>query len=257
MKTLARLSCVGLCLFSLLLFQGISWGDPYETEPNNNKSEADALESDEPIIGQCSSNEDEDWFYICTGRADLIETTFKLHGEKRCDWDVSIEDSYGNLLSHIVHYGFLGEATESNFVTAVTEGNIYYAKIESRCNTKEPYTLNVSISEPGECPGEPPQYDVTGIWQIAAQNQYLSLYITGTTAIAVTYIPGAGESYMLGSISGKTGRITYASDLSQFNATFTFTSATTATIIVNECIPFSGDYCIFPAGTAVSAKKIF
>lgn len=101
------------------------------------------------------------------------------------------------------------------------------------------------------------QYDVTGIWQMAGQPYFLSLYITGSAAIAVTYIPGEGESYMLGTITGNAAHIYYASDLSQFDATVTFTSATTATMTVNSCVPFSGDYCILPAGTTVTGTKIF
>jgi len=32
--------------------------------------------------------------------------------------------------------------------------------------------------------------------------------------IGVTYMPGKGESYLIGNISGNIGNITYASDLS-------------------------------------------
>lgn len=250
-----KLSHFLMVLSLVFVFGTICYADSYETEPNNDKSQADALESGSTIIGQCASGDDEDWFYICTSGDDLIETTFDIPDgtSRNRSWNIQIEDSNGNLLSKVAHNSGYNEPT--NLKTAVTDAGIYYVKIKSYCD--QPYALNVSISNPGPCPTDPPQYDVTGIWQMAGQQYFLSLYVTGSTAIAVTYIPGAGESYMLGTITGNTGRVTYASDLAEFDATFIFTSATTGTMTVNKCAPFPGDYCILPAGTSVSGKKIF
>ncbi len=250
-----KLSYLLMVLSLVFVFGTICYADSYETEPNNDKNQADALVSGVPIIGQNSSSKDEDWFYICTSGADLIETSFDIIADDtQWPWFISIEDAHGNLLSEVIHRDIDNKATE--FSTAVSGAGIYYIKIRSNGPTNS-YSLTTSISDPGECPTEPSQYDVTGIWQMDGQAYYLSLYITGSTAIAVTYIPGAGESYLTGTISGNTGHITYASDLAQFDATFIFTSATTGTLTVNKCVPFSGEYCILPVGVPISGVKIF
>ena len=246
-----KLSYFLMVLSLVFVFGTICYADSYETEPNNDKSQADALVSGVLIIGQCSSYKDEDWFYICTSGADLIETSFYLPDATTGYWALSVWDASGNLLTEAQHL-FRDVSTTT---TAVSGAGIYYIKITS--GYKYSYSLTVSISNPGECPTAPPQYDVTGIWQMDGQAYYLSLYITGSTAIAVTYIPGAGESYLLGTISGNIGHITYASDLSQFDATFTFTSATTGTLTVNKCVPFSGEYCVLPVGVPINGTKIF
>ena len=247
-----KLSYVLLALVLVFVFGTNCYADSYETEPNNDKSQADALVSGSPIIGQNASSQDDDWFYICTSAADLIQMSFDV-GSSRREWYISIEDAHGNLLSKATQ----DDAAETTSNTAVTAAGIYYVKVDSRNNAPETYSLTVSISNPGACPTSPPQYDVTGIWQMVGQNYYLSLYITGSTAIAVTYIPGAGESYMTGTISGDTGHINYASDLAQFDATFIFTSATTGTLTVNKCVPFSGEYCLLPVGVPINGIKIF
>lgn len=251
-----KLSYLLIVLSIVFIFGTICYADSYETEPNNDKSQANALVSGVPIIGQTSSSKDEDWFYICTSAGDLIQTTFTLEDGKRGWWHISVEDVPGNLLSQVQHWGDVSQVTETKFTTAVTTAGIYYIKIDSQGRDSS-YSLTVSISNPGECPTEPPQYDVTGIWQMVGHNYYLSLYITGSTAIAVTYIPGAGESYLLGTISGNIGHINYASDLAQFDATFIFTSATTGTLTVNKCVPFSGEYCVLPVGVPINGIKIF
>ena len=251
-----KLSYLLMVLSFVFVFGTNCYADSYETEPNNEKSQADALVSGSPIIGQNSSYKDDDWFYICTSGADLIETTFYSPGPSGAYWYINIEDVHGNTLSTVQHIDYSQKDTPaSEFTTAVSDAGIYYIKITGGYD--KPYTLTVSISNPGECPTSPPQYDVTGIWQMVGQNYYLSLYITGSTVIAVTYIPGAGESYMTGTISGDTGHINYASDLAQFDATFIFTSATTGTLTVNKCVPFSGEYCLLPVGVPINGIKIF
>ncbi len=253
MKRLLYL-CMALSL--VLLFGATCYADSYETEPNNDKSQADALVSSVPIIGQCSDKyNDDDWFYICTSGSDLIETTFGVGGVSRGTWFVSVEDVNGNQLSEYRHKGDVGDATESTFNTAVTAAGIYYIKVTG--GYPEAYSLTASISSPGECPTEPSQYDLTGIWQVVGQAYYFSLYIKGSSVIIITFVPGQGEGYMLGDISSNTGQIVYASDLSQFNATFTATSATTGTLTVNNCVPFAGEYCLLPAGSTVNVVKIF
>ena len=245
-----------IALSLVFIFGSICYADSYETEPNNDKAQADALTSDVPIIGQ-ATQEDEDWFYICTAGADLIETTFQLGGASGCDFYINIEDSYGNLLSSIKHNG-RGSPTESKFDTAVTENNIYYIKIKGNCSVAyESYTLTASISNPGDCPNEPSQYDLVGIWQVVGQGYYFSFNVSGSDFIVITFIPGQGEGYMVGYMSGNIGYVTAASDLSQFNATFTATSATAGTLTVNTCVPFSGEYCLLPAGETVNVAKIF
>ena len=250
-----------MVLSIVFVFGTICYADSYETEPNNDKNQADALVSGVPIIGQLSSTQDEDWFYICTSAADVINVSFyteRYSGGGQSAWSISIEDGSGNLLSEIVHHDYYEDETSTSF-SAVTKPGDYYVVIKRKnySGYEGNYTLTTSISNPGACPTSPPQYDVTGIWQMVGQNYYLSLYVTGSTAIAVTYIPGAGESYLMGTISGNIGHITYASDLSQFDATFTFTSATTGTLTVNKCVPFSGEYCLLPVGVPINGRKIF
>ncbi len=90
---------------------------------------------------------------------------------------------------------------------------------------------------------------------MVGQPYFISVHVNGSTIVGVTYFPGEGESYLVGNISGDIGYITYASDLSQFDATFTFTSNTTATLTINNCVP--GGSCLLPTGATVNAIKIF
>ena len=259
MKKLLHL-CVALSL--VFVFGTTCYADSYETEPNNDKAQADALVSGSPIIGQISSKTDKDWFYVCTSDADVINVSFyKEYYSGQSSWSISIEDAAGNLLSKIIHYGYHKDEETSTSFSAVTEPGIYYVVVEPNTNYKYGgdgnYTLTTSVSNPGECPAEPFQYDLIGIWQVVGQGYYFSLYISDSTVIIITFVPGQGEGYMTGNISGNTGTIAYASDLSQFNATFTATSPTTGTLTVNTCVPFSGEYCLLPAGETVNVKKIF
>ena len=123
---------------------------------------------------------------------------------------------------------------------------ICYADSYETENEEQMFEPNSSVS-----------YNFVGIWQMAGQQFFVSVHVKGSTIVGVTYIPGGGESCLLGTISGNIGHINYASDLAQFDATFTFTSATTGTLTVNKCVPFSGEYCIFPAGTTINGVKIF
>lgn len=109
-----KLSYFLMVLSLVFVFGTICYADSYETEPNNDKSQADALVSGSPIIGQCSSYKDEDWFYICTSSSDLIETTFGVEGETWRRWTISIEDAHGNLLSEVEHFSQL---VETNMVS--------------------------------------------------------------------------------------------------------------------------------------------
>ena len=224
-----------MVLSIVFVFGTICYADSYETEPNNDKSQADALVSGVPIIGQCSSANDDDWFYICTSGGDLIDIKFEIEHDTGGTWRIFLEDNQGNVLSSVT----ITDGGPAEFKGAVTTAGIYYIRTDQMRSRTETYSLTVSISDPGACPTEPPQYDVTGIWQMNGQAYYLSLYIAGSTAIAVTYIPGAGESYLMGTISGNIGHVTYASDLSEFDATFTFTSATTGTLTVNKLRSFT------------------
>lgn len=244
-----------LVLSLVFVFVPICYADLYETEPNNDKSQADALVSGSPIIGQLSLKTDQDWFYLCHSGLGTIQITFYTEIKESREFDITIYDDAGNTLSRFNYHGY-GDPIYS--VVGVTKTGAYLVEITANATTTYPYTLTVSSSSPGECePLHPSQYDVTGIWQMVGQNYYFSLYVTGSTAIAVTYIPGAGESYLLGTISGNIGHITHASDLAQFDATFTFTSATTATLTVNKCIPFSGEYCLLPVGVPINGIKVF
>jgi hypothetical protein len=100
-------------------------------------------------------------------------------------------------------------------------------------------------------------YDTDGIWQFGGQNYFLSVHVNGSVIIGITYIPGAGESYLAGNISGNKGNITSASNLSQFNASLTFTSDTSAALTINNCVPYPKYYCLFPAGLTINATKVF
>ena len=65
-------------LLFVFFFGTICYADPYETEPNNDKSQADVLVSGVPTIDQLSSNNDQDWYSICTAGADVITVRFAL-----------------------------------------------------------------------------------------------------------------------------------------------------------------------------------
>jgi len=101
------------------------------------------------------------------------------------------------------------------------------------------------------------QTAIAGIWQVAGQMFFISVNINGDTVVGVTYVPGAGESFLMGYVAGNKGYVNYASDLSQFDATITLTSNTTGTMTVNKCVPFSGESCLLPAGATVNIVKIF
>ena len=106
-------------------------------------------------------------------------------------------------------------------------------------------------------PNSSVSYNIVGIWQMAGQQYFISVHVKGSTIVGVTYIPGEGEGYLLGTLSGNIGHITYSSDLAQFDATFTLTSDTTGKMTINNCVPLSGEYCILPAGVTVNGVKIF
>ena len=253
-KTMVFLMALSL----VFLFEATCYADSYETEPNNDKAQADALVSGVPIIGQNSSQQDADFFYICTTGADLIEISFHVPNPSGDHWAIRIEDVEGNVLSEVL-YVQTDTGTVTTFSSAVSGAGIYYILVYGNAFHKDAYTLTASISNPGPCPTEPEpsQYDLAGIWQVVGQAYYFSLYIKGSSVIIITFVPGQGEGYMTGNISGNTGTIAYASDLSQFNATFAATSATTGTLTVNTCVPLSGEYCLLPAGATVSVVKIF
>jgi hypothetical protein len=252
-KTMVFLMALSL----VFIFSSICYADSYETEPNNDKTQADALTSGSPIVGQNGTYDDDDWFYVCTSGADVIEVTLESGGVfHKAFWTIYTEDVHGNQLSEYRWDSYSGGmGTESSVQTVVGTSGIYYIKIKSHYS--EPYTLTASISNPGECPSEPSQYDLVGIWQVVGQGYYFSFNVSGSDFIVLTFIPGQGEGYMLGYMSGNTGYVTAASDLSQFNATFTATSATAGTLTVNTCVPFSGEHCLLPAGTTVNVAKIF
>jgi hypothetical protein len=243
------------------LFGSFCYSASYETEPNNDQIQADALVSSSPIIGQLSSKTDQDWYYVCISDVDVINVSFyKKYYSGQSSWSISIEDSSNNLLSKTVHYGYKGDETSTSFA-AVSGPGIYYIGIEVNANYlyggDANYTLTTSVANQGECPTNNPKYDTDGIWQFEGQNYFLSVHVNGSVIIGITYIPGAGESYLAGNISGNTGNITSASNLSQFNASFTFTSDTTATLTIINCVPYPNSNCLFPAGLTINATKVF
>ena len=92
-----------MALSLVFVFGATCYADSYETEPNNDEAQANALVSGVPMIGQCPSHKDDDWFYICTSGADVIATTFGIEGVSRSTWSISIEDVHGNQLSEYEH----------------------------------------------------------------------------------------------------------------------------------------------------------
>lgn len=254
------LSLLGILLF-VFFFGTICYADPYESEPNNDKSQADALVSGAPTIGQLSSNNDEDWYFICTSNSDLINVTFSLEPAYILTvFYITIQDSLGNVLGNkdfiAVAYG---DGIETTLSSAVSSAGIYYVSITSSGDIgyDTNYTLTTSISNPGECPADPSKYDITGIWQIDGQQYFISVNVNGSTMVGVTYIPGAGESFLLGYGSGDIWYIYYASNLSQFEAYLVLTSNTTGTMSIGACVPFPGGACLLPAGATVTVTKIF
>lgn len=97
---------------------------------------------------------------------------------------------------------------------------------------------------------------IEGIWGFN-NNYFVSIHISGSTVIGITYFPGQGESFVTGSVSGNTLEIDYSSDVYKFDATFIITSETTGTLTINDCVPYTGSYCLFPAGYSLPAEKMF
>jgi hypothetical protein len=248
-------------LFLVFFFGTICYADSYETEPNNDKSQADALASGVPTIGQLSSNNDQDWYSICTSDADVINVKFSLEPAYILTvFYITIQDSLGNVLANkdfIVASN--NDPQETTFSSAVNSSGIYYVVITSSGDIgyDANYTLTTTVSNPGACPTEPPKYDFTGIWQIEGQQYFISVNVNGSTMVGVTYIPGAGESFWVGYGSGENWYIYYASNFSQFEAYLILTSDTTGMMAVSTCVPFSGENCLIPLGTTVNITKIF
>ena len=248
-------------LLIVFFFGTICYADSNETEPNNDMSQADALVSGGPILGQLSSDNDQDWYYICTSAADVINVKFSLEAAYIATvFYISIEDSLGNVLANKDYLALsFNDTIETTLSAAVTSAGIYYVVITSSGDIgyDTGYTLTATVSNPGPCPNEAPKYDVTGIWQIEGQQYFFSVNVNGSAMVAVTYIPGAGESFWIGEVSGDMWHLYYASNFSEFDATLTPTSDTTGTMTVNNCVPFQGGTCIFPAGNTVNVVKIF
>jgi hypothetical protein len=253
----------------LLIFTVHCYAVSIEIEPNNDGSTATHMLSGESIIGQLSSRDDQDWFSVCTSGSDVIQVTFTgKTSSSISSWTISIIDFSGNILSKKIHKAYFSsdEKTSQIFASSIDLG-IYYVVIEFddeiyyHPHPSDNYTLSLSLSNPGDCYGQTThngiEYGAEGIWQIEGQNNFISVNVNNSMMIGITYFPGAGEGFIVGTISENTGHITYASDVSQFDAIFTFTSNDTATLTVNNCIPFSGDRCMFPTGLTIRAKKIF
>ena len=248
-------------LFLVFFFGTICYADSYETEPNNDKSQADALVSSVPTLGQLSSNNDQDWYYICTSDADVINVKFSLEPAYIATvFYITIEDSLGNVLGNKDFIAFsINDAIETTFSSAVSSSGVYYVVITSSGDIgyDANYTLTTTVSNPGACPTDPSKYDVTGIWQIEGQQYFISLNVNGSAMVGVTYFPGAGESFWVGEGSGGNWYIYYASNLSQFEASLILTSDTTGVMTVSTCVPFSGENCLIPAGASVNVTRIF
>ena len=69
----SRVSLILLALALLLTAPLPVYG---ETEPNNNKAEADMLTSGVPMPGQMMSQSDQDWFCVVTSGPEDIPVTF-------------------------------------------------------------------------------------------------------------------------------------------------------------------------------------
>jgi hypothetical protein len=149
------------------------------------------------------------------------------------------------------------------YLTSTVDGDSAWGVSFFYCSValREKRSYNVGMCVRGgsapPTPPEPTQYDITGIWQVVGQAYYFSLYVKDSSVIVITFVPGAGESYMLGTISGNSGHINQASDLSQFDATFEATSDSTGTLTVNNCVPFPGEYCLLPVGSTFNVQRIF
>ena len=98
---------------------------------------------------------------------------------------------------------------------------------------------------------------IVGIWQVAGQPYFISVNVNGIYAIGVTYVPGGGAGYVVGTLSGNTCDIYGASGLSELDATLTLTSDTTGKLKVNKCIPEEGYSCPLPTGISVNVEKVF
>ncbi len=119
----------------------------FEIEPNDDRNHADILVSDSPIIGQLSSDSDEDWFSISTSGAALITAHFYAEESFYSwdDWSISIEDASGNVLAQTDCCA--GTDQEAEFYAAVTEAGTYYIIVTADYPySGDNYTLTVSIS---------------------------------------------------------------------------------------------------------------
>ena len=116
-----------------------------ETEPNNDMDHADSLVSGESIIGQLSSESDEDWFSITTSGAAVINASFHIDTAHNFEhWDISIKDASGNALASV---SCCADNNETELRAAVTEPGTYYIIITYyNLYSDDTYTLTVWLS---------------------------------------------------------------------------------------------------------------
>jgi hypothetical protein len=96
-----------------------------------------------------------------------------------------------------------------------------------------------------------------GIWQIDGQSAFFSIHQNTDLIVGITYIPGTGESAFIGAIRGNGADIYYWSGLVHFLGTAVMDSPNACRILISDCDPFPGQFCLFPIGSVLRLTRVF
>ena len=99
----------------------------YETEPNNDMSQADEIVPGEPIKGQTHLMDNGDWFSFQSTGNELISVS--ITDEEVSDpgrWEISIRNSNDDIFNFTYHHT---SSEETVFETAIAESGTYYVVV--------------------------------------------------------------------------------------------------------------------------------
>jgi len=134
-------------LFICLLFTSQAYLQS-ELEPNNKKKQANELKLGEDIKGFFQEKHDEDWYKLTVNVPGKNIIRIDLSAVPEVDSEIYIYNEKGNRLK-TCDIGEEGEA-EAVINLGVTEGLIYYIKVEARSdmNQNDSYTLKTQLTGP-------------------------------------------------------------------------------------------------------------
>ena len=134
-------------LFICLLFTSQAYLQS-ELEPNDKKDQANELKLGEDIKGFFQEKHDEDWYKLTVNVSGKNIMRIDLSAVPEVDSEIYIYNEKGNRLK-TCDIGEEGEA-EAVINLGVTEGLIYYIKVEARSdmNQNDSYTLKTQLTGP-------------------------------------------------------------------------------------------------------------